>query len=78
MIDRLPSRARWSQIAGSVIDRADGDAQAAIGMVGAVAKAIDSQRAGVLAGRHAHPGRDGDRRDDALEPPVSSRLPSAA
>jgi hypothetical protein len=43
------------------------EAEAAIGAVGAIAKAVDAERAGVLAGGHAHPRGDGDRRDDALE-----------
>ena len=54
-----------------------GDAQAAVGMVEAVAEAVNAERAGVLAGRHAHPGGDGDRRDDALEPAVSAHLHQA-
>ena len=54
-----------------------GDAQAVVGMVDAVAKAVDAERAGVLAGRHAHPGGHGDRRDDALEPPVGTDLHQA-
>ena len=43
-------------------------------MIDPVAKAVDSQRARVLAGRHAHPGGHGDRRDDALEPPIGTHL----
>ena len=46
-------------------------------MVDAVAKAIDSQRTRVLAGRQAHPGGHGDRRDDALEPPIGTHLHQA-
>ena len=71
MIDRFPSRARWSQMAGSVIDRDECDPQAAIGVIGPVAEAIDAERAGVLAGRQAHPGGHGDRRDHALQPAVA-------
>ena len=48
MIDRLPSRARWSQIAGAVIERAVGDFQAVVRVIGPVAEAVDAERAGVL------------------------------
>ena len=77
MIDRFPSRARWSQMAGSVIDRDDGDAQAGVGVVDPVAEPVDAERAGVLAGRQAHPGGDGDRRDHALEPAVAAHFHQA-
>ena len=43
------------------------DAEAAVRVIGAIAKAVDAERAGVLACTHAHPGRDGDRRNHALE-----------
>ena len=46
-------------------------------MVDAVAKAVDSERARVLAGRQAHPGGHRDRRDDALEPAVGTHFHQA-
>ena len=48
-----------------------GDPQARVGMIDPVAEAVDAERAGVLAGRQAHPGGDRDRRDHALEPAVA-------
>ncbi len=51
-----------------------GDAQARIRVVRAVAEAIDAQRAGILAGCQAHPGRHRDRRDHALQPAVAAHL----
>ena len=51
-----------------------GDPQALVGVVGPVAEAVDAERAGVLAGRHAHPGGHGDRRDHALQPAVGARF----
>ena len=51
-----------------------GDPQAGIGVIGPVAEAVDAQRAGVLAGRHAHPGGDRDRRDHALQPAVAAHF----
>ena len=55
-----------------------GDAQARVGVIDPVAEAVDAERAGVLAGRHAHPGRHRDRRDDALEPAVAADFHQAA
>ena len=78
MTDRFPSRATWSQMASSLIDRELTIAEAVVGVVDAVAEAVDAERAGVLAGRHAHPGRHGDRRDDALQPAVAAGLHQAA
>ena len=51
-----------------------GDAQARVGVIGPVAEAVDAQRAGVLAGGQAHPGRHRDRRDHALQPAVAAHL----
>ena len=44
-----------------------GDLQAVVRVIGPVAKTVDAERAGVLAGRHAHPGGNGDRWDHALQ-----------
>src|SRR5208283_5288358 len=49
------------------------DSKAPVGMVDPVAKTIDTERSGVLAGRQTHPGRDGDRGNHALEATVRPR-----
>jgi hypothetical protein len=54
------------------------DPEALVGVVDAVAEPVDPQRAGILAGGHAHPGRDGDRRDDALQAAVAAGVHQAA
>src|SRR5262245_53247562 len=46
-------------------------------MVDAVAEPVNTERAGILARRHAHPGRNGNRRDDAFEAAVSTDLHQA-
>src|SRR5712692_4887013 len=53
------------------------EAEAAIGAVGAIAKAVDAERAGVLASGHAHPRGDGDGWDDALEASPRARTHQA-
>src|SRR5262249_29916059 len=54
------------------------DAQAVIRMIDPVAKAVNAQGPGVLARRHAHPGRYGDWWNDRREPPVAAGIQQAA
>ena len=46
------------------------DFQAVVRVIGPVAEAVNAERAGVLTGRHAHPGGNGDRWDHALQASV--------
>ena len=59
-------------------ERRIGDRQAVVGVIGAVAKSVKSQRAGVFARYHAHPCGNGDGRDGAFEVAVNSGLDQVA
>ena len=48
--------------------------QAVVGIIFAVTKSVDAQRAGILAGGHAHPGRYRDGRDHAFQPAITAAL----
>src|SRR2546425_10066015 len=50
----------------------------AIRVVGAVTKAVDAQRARILTGRHTHPCRHGDGRDNAFQAAINTRGHQAA
>src|SRR5215469_16693006 len=43
------------------------EAKAAVSAVGAIAKPVNAERAGILAGGHTHPRGDGDGRDHTFE-----------
>ena len=49
-------------------------AQTRIGVIGAVAKAVDAERARILAGGHTHPRRHRNGRDDALHSAPAAHL----
>src|SRR5689334_2703927 len=63
-------------------ERLDGsrvcEGQLVVRMVGAIAESIDAERTRVLAGAHAHPGRDRDRRDHALQGSINPEIHQAA
>src|SRR5207248_9783600 len=48
------------------------ETQFVVGMINPIAKAIHTQRTGVLAGTHAHPSGNGYRRNHAFQAAVNS------
>src|ERR1700690_965621 len=54
------------------------NAKPAVGVVRAIAEAVDAERAGILAGAHAHPRGHGDGRDHAFETSPHTLIHQAA
>src|SRR5712692_5783261 len=54
------------------------ETEAAVSAVGAIAEAVHAERTRILAGGHAHPGRNGDWRDNALEAPPGAHAHQTA
>src|SRR5688572_6772067 len=66
--DSPPALARYLVPEGQFSDRTRVDyVETTIGMVTPIAEAVHAERAGILAGRQTHPGRDSDGRNHALQ-----------
>ena len=46
-------------------------------LVRTIAESVDAERAWILARAHAHPGRNGNGRDDTLQPSVDAKIHQA-